>query len=65
MATVHAIEWEVLEIDDVSGDISGETCRLPVPGGWLYRTVCARENRAPIGLAMVFVPNPASPDQPV
>lgn len=51
--------WEVIS------ENSGRTERMPVCGGWLYRTV-VWEDRAPdgrgipiaLGVAMVFVPLP-------
>lgn len=38
----------------------GDTERLEVPGGWLYRTTFAgADQSAPPSVAMVFVPDPA------
>ena len=46
-------EWEI-----VSGrGLCGDTCRLKVPGGWLYRErECANKDACTTALALTFVP---------
>lgn len=47
--------WELI---NQRGD-SDCTERLPVPGGWLYRTIITPPSEgAPESVALVFVPNP-------
>ena len=52
-----AAEWEL-----VTDQFSGNTYRLPVPGGWIYRTFLydsgVDRNTA---VAMVFIPTPHLP----
>ena len=46
--------WELIEDHDV-----GDTYRLAVPGGWLYRVREVRQiddPRGPVAVALVFVP---------
>ena len=39
----------------------GDTCRLKVPGGWLYRErECANRDGMTTALALTFVPDDAS-----
>ena len=58
-------EWE-----DVASPAPGDYLeRIPVPGGWLYRTlidlnfrpqnVMKNENNLPVAVALVFVRNPS------
>ena len=55
--SVPTYEWECVEN-------AYDTDRLPVPGGWLYRTWTLDGDRQPVTIkAMVFVPTPATPPE--
>jgi hypothetical protein len=46
-------EWEVIN----GRGLCGDTCRLQVPGGWLYRErECAQRDSITTALALTFVP---------
>lgn len=65
MPTTNDTKWETVDCYDGDGNLI-ETERLPVPGGWLYRTVCFAYTRStadgmnPVATAMVFVPQSAT-----
>lgn len=46
--------WEPID----GRGLCGDTCRLEVPGGWLYRErECANRDGCTTAVALVFVPN--------
>lgn len=55
LAEEKAAEWEEVAHEKFKDRTVGYTARLPVPGGWLYRTEVSEEEFA---MAAVFVPDP-------
>jgi hypothetical protein len=54
--TSHAKVWEhITDWDHPDSSTATFTDRLPVPGGWIYRTQMLQ---GPHPVAMVFVPDP-------
>jgi len=48
-------DWELI----IGMGLCGDTCRLRVPGGWLYRSrECAEHDGRTSTVALCFVPNP-------
>jgi hypothetical protein len=48
-------DWELIN----SKGLCGDTCRLRVVGGWLYRVrECADRDGRTTAVALTFVPNP-------
>jgi hypothetical protein len=45
-------KWELVD------DERGQTDRLKIPGGWLYRTTVSDRDSDVVPAAMVFVPDP-------
>jgi len=57
-------QWERLTDEQIDRDgyvpsSLGETDRLRVPGGWLYRTRMWTNNDPHVSIGMTFVPDPA------
>jgi len=52
-------DWEL-----ISGrGLCGDTCRLRIPGGWLYRErECADKDARTTAIALTFVPRPSKHD---
>lgn len=53
-------EWETVN----SRGMCGDTCRMKVPGGWLYRErECQQRDGFTTLLTVVFVPEPDAPER--
>jgi hypothetical protein len=59
---VQVSDATLLEWDVIAREPGKVTCRLPVPGGWLYRQSAFNPDADPYtaayALALVFVPEP-------